>query len=139
MLRYAAKRVATAFAVLVAVSILAFTLTDLSVDQAAALAGADATASDIARVRKDYGLDRPMPERYLAWASRALRGDLGQSLHYKQPVMTLIAERMPVTAILALCSIAFALAIALPLGIGGAIRPGGLLDRFGVAVAVLGQ
>jgi ABC-type dipeptide/oligopeptide/nickel transport system permease component len=139
MLRYAAKRVATAFAVLVAVSILAFTLTDLSVDQAAALAGADATASDIARVRKDYGLDRPMPERYLGWASRALRGDLGQSLHYKQPVMTLIAERMPVTAILALCSIAFALLIALPLGIGGAMRPGALLDRFGVAVAVLGQ
>ncbi len=139
MLRYAAKRVLTALAVLITVSILAFALTEASVDQAAALAGADATASDIARIRRDYGLDRPMPERYLAWAGRALRGDLGLSLHYKQPVMTLIAERMPVTAMLALSSIAFALAIALPLGIGGALAPGRLLDRLGVAVAVFGQ
>jgi peptide/nickel transport system permease protein len=139
MLTYAAKRVLTALAVLVTVSILAFALTEASVDQAAALAGADATASDIARIRRDYGLDRPMPERYLAWAGRALRGDLGQSLHYKQPVMTLIAERMPVTAMLALSSIAFALLIALPLGIGGALAPGRLVDRLGVGVAVFGQ
>ena len=139
MLRYAANRVLTAFAVLITVSILAFALTEASVDPAAALAGADATASDIARIRRDYGFDRPMPERYLAWAGRALRGDLGRSLHYKQPVMTLIAERMPTTAILALSAITLALAIALPLGIGGALAPGSLVDRLGMAVAVFGQ
>ncbi len=139
MLRYAAYRLLTAFAVLVTVSILAFVLTEASVDPAAALAGSDATASDIARIRQSYGLDRPMPERYLAWAGRAVRGDLGQSLHYKQPVMTLIAERLPTTAILALCAITFAIALALPLGIAGAIAPGSFVDRLGMAVAVFGQ
>jgi peptide/nickel transport system permease protein len=129
----------TTLAVLITVSLLAFALTEASVDPAAALAGADATASDIARIRRDYGFDRPLPERYLAWAGRALKGDLGQSLHYKQPVLTLIAERLPTTAILAVSAILLALAIALPLGIGGALRPGGVIDRLGIGVAVFGQ
>jgi peptide/nickel transport system permease protein len=139
VLRYALSRLVVTVAVLVTVSLLTFALTQAAVDPAAGLAGPDATARDIELLRRQHGLDRPWPERYLAWVGRVATGDLGQSLHYKQPVLTLILERLPTTMILAVAAIVAALLTAVPLGIAAALNPGGLVDRFTLMLAVLGQ
>lgn len=139
MASHALRRLITTLAVLVVVSLLSFVLAEVTVDPAVGLAGAEATSTDIEVARRQHGLDRPWISRYLDWAGRAAAGDLGQSLHYKQPVARLILERMPVTLILAACAMGLALLIALPLGVAAALRPGGWVDRLALLLAIGGQ
>lgn len=139
MASHALRRLLTTLAVLVVVSLLSFVLAEATVDPAVGLAGAEATSADVEAARRQHGLDRPWVSRYLDWAGRAVAGDLGQSLHYKQPVARLILERMPVTLILAACAMGLALLIALPLGIAAALRPGGWIDRLALLLAIGGQ
>ena len=66
------------------------------------------------RLRNVYGLDRPLPERYLTWASAAVRGDMGESFIYRTPVLSLLATRFGNTAMLAIVGMLIALLIAIP-------------------------
>jgi len=86
------------------------------------------TAADAARLKALYGLDRPLGERYLAWARAALSGDLGYSRLYAKPAVAALLPRLANTAILMLSSFTLSLAIALPLGAAAARRPGSALD-----------
>ena len=128
-------------AVLVAitVSIIGFALLRVSGDLAADLAGEDATPAEVAEIAALYGLDRPLYEQYLTWASNALGGDLGQSLFTNEPVMDLILERVGVTILLSVYSLVLALAIAIPLGVVAAIRANTSVDRAALGIAVFGQ
>ncbi|MGE3231355.1 MAG: ABC transporter permease [Hyphomicrobium sp.] len=82
------------------------------------------TAEDARRLKALYGLDRPLLERYVAWLGSALTGDLGYSRLYARPVGEILAPRLLNSLILMGASLALAFAIALPLGIYAAIRPG---------------
>jgi peptide/nickel transport system permease protein len=95
------------------------------------MAGAnpDITTEDIARLKALYGLDRPVWERYLTWLSAALEGDFGYSRLYAQPVLDIVAARLPTTILLIGISLVLALAIALPAALVAARNPGGLVDR----------
>ncbi|MBI1243908.1 MAG: ABC transporter permease subunit [Alphaproteobacteria bacterium] len=139
MLGFAVRRLALALAVALAVSAASFVLLRLSGDVAAAIAGEGARAEDIAFVRKAYGLDRPLIVQYAEWLGNTLRGDLGTSLYFKTDVSALVADKLPVTLILGLSSVLFALAVSLPLGILAAIFPNTWIDRLCLALAVLGQ
>jgi peptide/nickel transport system permease protein len=139
MLAYALKRMALAVLVAVAVSALAFLLLRASGDVAVALAGEGASAEAVETIRQAYGLDRPLILKYLDWAGRTLHGDFGESLYFKTDVLGLVADKMPTTAWLALFSLAFALALSLPLGILAAVYPNTVVDRLCLALAVLGQ
>jgi peptide/nickel transport system permease protein len=86
------------------------------------------TAADAERLKALRGLDRPLGERYLAWAKAALSGDLGYSRLYNQPTLTALLPRLGNTAILMGTSFVLALALALPLGITAARRPGSVFD-----------
>jgi peptide/nickel transport system permease protein len=87
------------------------------------------TDADVASVRRELGFDRPLPERYLTWLARVLHGDLGSSYLQHDSVLTLFAQRVPNTALLALCASMIALMIALPLGMLSAFHKGSWLDR----------
>jgi peptide/nickel transport system permease protein len=87
------------------------------------------TAADAARLKALYGLDRPLFERYLAWAQAALGGDFGYSRLYVRPAVEVLLPRLGVTALLMFSSFLVALALALPLGIAAARRPGSWFDR----------
>ncbi|MGO8917977.1 MAG: ABC transporter permease [Stellaceae bacterium] len=139
MIAYALKRILVALLVAVTVSIISFALLHLSGDLAQALAGPAATAGDVAQVRKAYGLDRPLPIQYLDWAGKALRGDFGQSFFLKEPVSELIGARFPITLILGLSALAFALALSIPLGVLAALRPNSWIDRLALTLSVFGQ
>ena len=139
MASFLLRRLLLAFGVLFAVSIVSFTLLQVAGDLAQAIAGESATAADVEAARKNYGLNRPFLVRYLEWAGQALRGDLGLSYFSREPVGSMIFDRMPVTVILGLAGIAFALTLSLPLGVAAAMRPNSWLDRICLALAVVGQ
>ncbi|QCK86275.1 ABC transporter permease [Phreatobacter aquaticus] len=139
MLIYTLKRLGLAALVAFAVSALAFVLLRLSGDVAIAIAGEGARAEDIAAIRQQYGLDRPLIMQYLEWLGRTLTGDLGQSLYFKSPVIELIREKIATTLILGLASIAFALIVSVPLGVMAAIWQNSWIDRLCLAIAVVGQ
>jgi peptide/nickel transport system permease protein len=103
------------------------------------MAGEAASADDIAAIRKRYGFDRPLALQYMDWAGRAVSGDLGESFYFKSPVIELISERLPTTITLGLCSIVFAIVLAVPLGVAAAIRPNSLVDRLALIISVMGQ
>ncbi len=139
MLGFAARRLFVAFAVAFAVSAISFVLLRLSGDVALAIAGEGARTADIELVRKTYGLDRPLVVQYLDWLGQTLRGDFGKSLYFKTSVVDLVADKLPTTLILGLTSVAFALAVSLPLGVLAALFPNSWVDRLCLAVAVVGQ
>jgi len=87
-----------------------------------------ATAADVARLKAIYGLDRPLVERYLAWASAALTGDLGYSRLFAEPVLAVILPRLVNSLLLMGISFVLAFSLALVLGIAAARRPNSPLD-----------
>ncbi|GAC1343671.1 MAG: ABC transporter permease [Acetobacteraceae bacterium] len=121
------------------VLVISFSLTRLAGDPALAVAGPQASAADVAIIRRNYGLDRPLPEQFLTWAANAARGDLGRSYLYREPVANLIRARLPVTLMLGMVGILIAVSVAIPLGILAAMHEGTLLDRTVMLVALLGQ
>jgi peptide/nickel transport system permease protein len=86
------------------------------------------TSADAARLRAVYGLDRPLLERYLAWAGQALQGNFGYSRSYSQPVLAVLWPRLLNTFVLAGLAFLIAITIALPLGVWAASRPRSRID-----------
>ena len=139
MIAFAVKRLGLAVLVAITVSALAFLLLRASGDIAIALAGEGARNEDIENIRRLYGLDRPLLVQYLDWLWRMLHGDFGQSLFFKTDVAPLVLAKLPTTALLALFSLLFALAISIPLGILAAVYPNSWVDRLCLSLAVAGQ
>jgi peptide/nickel transport system permease protein len=139
MLRYTFRRLGLAVLVAFTVSVVTFAFLRLSSDPAAAMAGEGATAENIEFIRKHYGFDRPLPVQYWEWATRAIKGDFGQSYYLKTDVASVIFERAPVTMKLGVSALSLALVVAIPLGVIAAIRPNTLIDRFALTIAVIGQ
>ena len=86
------------------------------------------TSADAERLRAVYGLDRPLIERYAAWASDALQGDFGYSRTYNRPVLEILGPRLANTAGLMVSAFVLALALGIPLGIAAAAKAGGPAD-----------
>jgi dipeptide transport system permease protein len=130
MLKQIAKRLLTVIPSLIGVVIVTFLLTRvLPGDTAAYFAGPAATAQAIEEVRKQLGLDRPLPEQFARYISDLAHGDLGRSLTTGQPVAADIAARLPASAELTLAGLLLAALIAVPLGVAAAVRQGSLIDH----------
>jgi peptide/nickel transport system permease protein len=136
---YVLKRLGLAVAVALAVSMIAFLLLRLSGDPAIAIAGEGARQADIELIRKTYGFDRPLPIQYVDWLGRTLRGDFGESIYFKTPAAPLIFAKLATTMLLGTLSLAFALAVSIPLGVLAAVYRNSWIDRLCLALAVLGQ
>lgn len=93
--------------------------------------GAAVTTEELTQFRQYLGIDRPWHEQYLRWFSGiVLRGDFGWSFEWRRPVADVIAERLPLTLILAFCTLVFMYAVSLPIGIYSAVRQYSLTDHF---------
>ncbi|MEJ1976850.1 MAG: ABC transporter permease [Acetobacteraceae bacterium] len=139
MLTYVLRRLVLAVLVIATVLVASFALTRLSGDVAIAIAGPNATAEDVAKIREENGLNRPLTEQFLTWAGAAATGDLGRSFLYRAPVGGLVRARLPVTLTLGCAGLLIALAVSLPLGILAAMAEGSVLDRAVMLVALVGQ
>jgi len=107
-------------------------------DPISVLLGDQATAEDIARVSKDYGLDKPLPVQFAYWVREVLQGNLGQSIFLQRPVTQALWERAEPTALLSLLSIGIAALIGVPCGIASAVYRGKMADQLFTGFAMLG-
>ncbi len=139
MVAFIARRVLATIPVMAVVAIFVFLLLHLSPgDPATVIAGDYASPEDVARIRSQLGLDRPLYIQFGTWVWRLMQGDLGISIFSNLPVATLIGQRLEPTVALALCTLIIAVVIAVPLGAIAAWRAGTWLDRFVMMFAVVG-
>lgn len=135
MLRRFGARLAEVIAVIVLVSFFATALTALIPGSPAAyILGDNATTSAIATLNAQLGLDHPLLTRYWDWVTHALHGNLGVGFESRQPVTTVLAQHVPITAELALLAIVLAVVIAIPTALLSAARAGKTVDRIATAV-----
>jgi ABC-type dipeptide/oligopeptide/nickel transport system permease component len=139
VIRFLIRRLVLTIPVLVGVATVVFSLIHLVPgDPVQAMLGESASPQDIALLRTRLGLDRPLYQQYLSFASGIVRGDLGTSLRTGQPVTTVILERMPATIELGVAAMAVAIAFAIPLGIVAAARAGTRIDHAATTVSLVG-
>jgi peptide/nickel transport system permease protein len=100
--------------------------------------GEAAVASDAGAMRAALGLDRPLGEQFVQFVRGLLRGDLGQSIAFRTPVLRVIAERYPATLELAAAALGLAVLTGIPLGVLAATHRGGGLDAVARATSLLG-
>ncbi len=130
MLRIVFTRLLSALPNLVGVVVITFILTRaLPGDPAAYFAGAAATEEAIAQVRTQLGLDKPLLEQFFQYVAALARGDMGLSLTTGQPVAQELLARLPASLEMVFLALLLACAIALPLGVLAATRPGSWIDQ----------
>src|SRR6266436_8036612 len=139
MLGMISKRMMLVIPNLIGVVIVTFLLTRaLPGDPAAYFAGPAATKEAVEQIRAKLGLDKPLIVQFGRYVEDLMRGDLGTSLTTGQPVTTEIRNRLPASAELTLLGLLVSMAIAVPLGIMAAIRPGSIVDHACRIVATAG-
>jgi peptide/nickel transport system permease protein len=130
MIGFLARRLVELVPVLLVASLLVFLMIyAVPGGPVAVLVGENATQEQVAAVTRSLGLDQPVLVQYWNWLSNALTGDLGRSIHSREPVWKLIGERLPATLQLAAFATLFGLLLGVPIAVAGALKPGSLLDR----------
>jgi len=130
ILKLIGKRLLGALPNLVGVVVITFILTRaLPGDPAAYFAGGAATQEAIDQVRQQLGLDRPLLEQFFRYVAALFRGDLGLSLTTGQPVAQELISRLPASLEMVLLALVVSCAVALPLGVLAATRPGSWIDQ----------
>ena len=139
MRRYVLRRLGLLVPVVFGVVTVVFLIVHLIPgDPVEIMLGEQARAVDKETLRRELGLDEPIHVQYVSYLKRLARGDLGQSIHTKQPVLKSIATRLPATIELALAAMAVALAMAIPLGLVAAYKKDSLVDQGSMLFALLG-
>jgi peptide/nickel transport system permease protein len=129
MLTFLGKRILQLIPTLFFVSVIIFSLQQLLPgDPATIMAGEERDPAVIAQIRHQYRLDQPIPIQYVYWVKGVLTGDLGESMRIKQPVRSLILEKLPVTLQLGLMAIVIAVTIGVSAGIVSAVKKGTVWD-----------
>ena len=141
MTQYLAQRLILVVPVLLGVSIAVFLMMHLIPgDPALAmLAGQSGiTPADVDRVRRQLGLDQPVPVQYLNYIGRVLQGDFGESVHSQRPVLEMIREQAGATVQLALMAMVIAVTMGIILGTISALRQNTWVDTFSMLLALFG-
>ena len=139
MWRYSFRRVILTIPTLFAVATFVFFAMRLVPgDPATIMAGDFADAQTLARIRHEWGLDRPLPVQYAVFMGNVLRGDLGRSIRSGLPVTTEILRRFRVTLTVAVASTLVAIVVGGAAGIVGAVRPYSGWDYGSMVFALLG-
>jgi peptide/nickel transport system permease protein len=139
MFGYIVRRILATIPVMVVVAIFVFALLHLSPgDPAAIIAGDNATAADIARIRSKLGLDQPLFVQFYDWVWHLVRGDLGISIFTNLPVSQLIAQRVGPTVALSISTLLVSVLVSIPMGVLAAWKAGTWIDRVVMVFAVMG-
>jgi peptide/nickel transport system permease protein len=139
MYGYLFRRLLGTIPVMLVVGVFIFLMLRLTPsDPAAIIAGDNATTEQVAQIRSQLGLDRPLIEQFFIWSANVLSGDFGESFFFKKTVAALIGERIEPTLSLAFFTILIAVLVAVPLGVLAAHRHGSWIDRIVMGFSVLG-
>ena len=139
IVRYILRRVVLVIPVVVGVTVVVFALIHAAPgDPVQAMLGENPDPQVAALLRRDLGLDEPLPVQYVIWLGRVAQGDLGRSVFTREPVSKLILDRAPTTLGLAALSMTVAIAIGVPLGVLAATHKDGVFDNVSRMLAMLG-
>jgi len=141
--KYVVRRLAETVAVVFIISVVVFTAIRLAPGDPAVLRmGREASLPQnkprLEALRREMGLDKPIPVQYLIWIGGALRGDLGVSNRSAQPVLQMIGGRLPATLELLAAALVVGVGVSVPVGVLAARRRGSLLDRGAMALVAAG-
>jgi peptide/nickel transport system permease protein len=139
MAAFLLRRLVMTILMLFLVALAVFALGHLSGDPVRLMVPDEATEQQMAQLRHELGLDRPLSVQFVDFVGHAMRGDIGVSLRFRKPALTLVLSRMPATIELSTAAMAIALLVAIPAGIVSAMRPGSWADTAVSTVAITGQ
>jgi ABC-type dipeptide/oligopeptide/nickel transport system permease component len=139
MLRFVLHRLVLLLPSLFLLTLVTFVLGAMAPgDPVEILLGQHANPEAATRLRRELGLDRPLPAQFAAYVTGALRGDFGVSYYDRRPVAETLARGFPATMQLGLAAILLAVAIGVPLGVLAAAWGGTRVDRTAMGLALLG-
>jgi ABC-type dipeptide/oligopeptide/nickel transport system permease component len=139
MTQWIIRRLGYSLTTLLAISIVVFLLVRLTGDPVVLFLPQDASAEEVARVRRLLGFEDPLTKQYARFLTSAVRGDLGLSIRHQEPALQVVLKRFPATLELATAAMLLTLAVSLPAGIGAALMRNSWFDRLVMSVIVLGQ
>jgi len=132
------KRLYYGLYVVLGVTIVVFLVTRVIGDPVSAMLPMESSAAQRAAFAQQLGLDRPLYVQFLDFLGNVARLNLGESLWQHRPVTQIVFEKLPMTLYLVGIGMALAIALAIPLGILAALKPGGMVDRTTVMLSLLG-
>jgi peptide/nickel transport system permease protein len=138
MLAFILQRAIQAIGVMMVVGVFSFGMFRFAGDPVNQMVSIDTPAAERAQIRKSLGLDDPVPVQFARYFGNALRGNLGISYQFRQPVASLLIERMPATLELATCSTILAVVFGILMGVYSALRRNSLLAKVFQAVSLIG-
>ena len=139
MWRYIAKRTLLALGIILCISLITFIILNvIPGDVAAMMLGDFATQDNIAQLRENMGLNRPLPVQYVSWLGGIVRGDFGTSYFQNRPVLELINISFHYTVVIAVSAYVVAVVLGLSFGILAATHRGSVVDRLVMHLSVLG-
>ena len=139
MLKYTLRRILAAIPTLLIVGAMIFILIRcVPGNPAQVMLPDDATAEEIAAMEVKLGLDKPYIVQFTQWIGNAIKGDLGESLYYHEPVLDLIVERLEPTWLLVLYGMTIAILLGVTLGVIAAMHRNRFLDKLCTTVSVFG-
>lgn len=139
MIGYIARRLLTIIPVLLGLSIIVFLIMAMIPgDPATAILGSYATPENVARINRELGLDKSLPEQYFIWITNLLQGDLGRSYILNRPVLDEVLERFGATLILAGAALVLCSILGLLAGVASAVRQFGWTDRIVTFFVLIG-
>jgi peptide/nickel transport system permease protein len=139
LLPFLAQRLFRALIALWLVSTVVFVVMRLSGDPVPLLLPPDAPRSEMERVRRELGLDQPLPVQYAVFLGNTLRLDFGRSLHFREPAFTVVRGYILATLELGLTAFVLAAAVAVPIGLLSAMKRNSVLDHAAMGFALIGQ
>jgi len=138
MIAFIIRRLMQSIIVMGVVGFVAFSLFQFVGDPVLAMVGQDATPEQRAELRRDLGLDDPIPVQFAHFVGQAIQGDFGMSYRQSRKVSTLLKERFPATMELSIVAAVLALVIGIPMGVYTALRRKGWLANLLLATSLIG-
>lgn len=139
MLKYILSKVFQSLLLAFGVLVLAFLMVRMTGDPTSLMVSRNATAEERAAFREAMGFNRPVLVQFVDWIQKSLSGDFGNSLHFKEPALELVLQRLPATLTLAVTGLGMAILIGIPLGFLGGLKAGSITDAIGRLIALMGQ
>ena len=139
MQRYFLVKIGQSILLLFGVFVVVFMIVRITGDPASLMLSREATPEQVEEFRERMGFNRPLLIQFFDFASKAIVGDFGNSLHFRTSALPLVLERLPATVQLAAAGLLMAVVVGIPLGLVGGFNPGSVVDSLGRSLALLGQ
>ena len=139
MQRFLVRRLIVTLVSLLVVSVIIFVMARVSGDPRTSLLAETASQEQWEAIGRKLGVDKSWPEQHGLFLKDVMQGDFGESISRREPVIDIIAERLPATLYLGLTAFMFSVIVGVPLGVLSAVKRGTIIDRFAKVLALVGQ